>query len=432
MNAMIYESEKVEFKEMFTDKIYREVIAFANSDGGLILIGVDDDGNTVGLDDIDGTYTRITNGIRDAIMPDVTMFIRYELQDNGIIKIEINEGSLKPYYLKSKGMTPSGVFVRQGASTAPASWEQIRRLIKVADGGLYEDSRSLNQELTFNQAYTEFNKKNIPFDSTKYISLGIKNAETGLYTGLGQLISDQCEHTIKVAVFDDITATVFRDRKEFGGSVFNQLHDTFDYLMLCNQTRSTIKGLERHDSRDYPDEAIREALLNAIVHREYSFSGSTIINVCNDRMEFISLGGLTPGLSETDIRAGISQPRNKNLANIFYRLRHIEAYGTGIRRIFSLYNDYSVQPEVITTDNTFTMILPNMNVKSFSKSITKNLSPQEKIIIEYLQSNESASEEDIQSLLGVKRTRSYILMKKLIDADIVKTVGYGKDKIYTL
>jgi Predicted transcriptional regulator containing an HTH domain and an uncharacterized domain shared with the mammalian protein Schlafen len=433
----MYESEKIEFKEMFTDKIYREVIAFANSDGGVILIGVDDKGNAVGIDDIYDTYNRITNGIRDIIMPDVTMCIRYTLKSDNTIEIEINEGSLKPYYIRSKGMTPSGVFVRQGASSAPASWEQIRQFIKTSDGVSFEESRSLNQELTFHQVSAEFQKKAVPFDESKYVSLGLKNAVSGLYTGLGLLISDQCEHSIKIAVFDDINATVFRDRKEFSGSVFNQLYDAFNYLMLCNQTKSIIKGLERYDNRDYPDEAVREALLNAITHRDYSFSGSIIINVCNDRMEFISIGSLPPGLSETDIRAGISQPRNKNLANIFYRLRHIEAYGTGIRRIFNLYADYPVQPKIIITENTFTIILPNMNssidiYNHLSDLNNTTLSLQEKNIIEYLQLHESAADEDIQSLIDVKRTRAYVIIKKLIDMGIIKAVGYGKGKKYTL
>ena len=112
-----YENESVEFKSQFTDSIYKEVIAFANSEGGIIYIGVDDKGNTVGIENIDETYTKLTNGIRDNISPDVTLFIRYKLQDNKIISIEVGEGSFKPYYLKSKGLKPSGVFIRQGASS---------------------------------------------------------------------------------------------------------------------------------------------------------------------------------------------------------------------------------------------------------------------------------------------------------------------------
>ena len=102
---MQYESERIEYKSQMIDDIYKEVIAFANTDGGVIYLGIDDKGNQIGIDNVGETYTRLTNGIRDAIAPDVTMFVRYVLQDNKVIRIEVGEGSYKPYYLKSKGKT---------------------------------------------------------------------------------------------------------------------------------------------------------------------------------------------------------------------------------------------------------------------------------------------------------------------------------------
>ena len=222
------------------------------------------------------------------------MFVKYRL-DNGIIEIGISEGTAKPYYLKSKGLKPSGVYVRQGASSVPASPEQIRQMIKLSDGEVYETARSLEQDLTFSAAEKVFSEH--------------------LYTNLAKIISDQCEHTIKVAVFADDRNTVFKAHREFSGSVFTQLEEAFDYLMLCNQNPSQIVGINRIDRWDYPVEALREALLNSIVHRDYSFSGSIIINVNDSCMEFISLGGLVQGLSADDIKNGISQLRNRNLAS---------------------------------------------------------------------------------------------------------------------
>ena len=98
---MQYESEGIEYKSQMTDDIYKQVIAFANTEGGIIYIGIDDKGNLTGIDDVDETYTRLTNGIRDAIAPDITMFVRYVFQENKVIRIEVGEGSYKPYYLKS-------------------------------------------------------------------------------------------------------------------------------------------------------------------------------------------------------------------------------------------------------------------------------------------------------------------------------------------
>ncbi len=355
------ETERIEYKSKLTDDIYKEIIAFANTEGGIVYVGVDDQGNITGLDNIDETYTRLTNGIRDAIHPDVTMFVRYILQNNEVIRIEIGEGSYKPYYLKSKGLKPSGVYVRQGASSVQASWDMIRRMIRDTDGEVYEAMRSLDQNLTFDGAQKAFDKYNVAFSEDKYRALGIWDEHTNEYTNLGHLLSDQCRHSIKIAVFSDLDNSIFRDAKEFKGSIFEQLEQSFAYLQLCNRTSASFSGLERIEKQDYPEEAIREALLNAIVHRDYSFSGSIIINVNDTKMEFISIGGLLPGLSESDICNGISQPRNPKLAEVFFRLRLIESYGTGIKKIFRLYQNCSKQPQMMITDNTFKMVLPNRN-----------------------------------------------------------------------
>lgn len=143
--------------------------------------------------------------------------------------------------------------------------------------------------------------------------------------------------------------------------------------MLCNKTVATFKGLERVECSDYPQEAIRKALLNAIVHRDYSFSGSIIINVNDNEMEFISIGGLLPSLSLDDIRNGISQPRNKKLAEVFHRLHLIESYGTGIRRIYNLYKDCVIKPSIEVTANTFKIILANMNSINAKETINNTL-----------------------------------------------------------
>ena len=211
---------------------------------------------------------------------------------------------------------------------------------------MFEEMRTVQQDLTFDEAAVAFKRYKVDFSEDKYIALGLRNIHDDQYTNLALLLSDQCQHTTKIAVFNDESCTEFRDSKEFGGSIFKQFENSINYLALCNRTVSTIKGVVRTDKQDYPEEAIREALLNALVHRDYSFSGSIIINVNDSKMEFISLGGLLPGLSTEDIRLGVSQPRNKKLAEIFHRLRLIESYGTGIRRIFKLYANCPVQPSI--------------------------------------------------------------------------------------
>ena len=423
---MTYENESIEYKREYVDEICKEVIAFANTNGGKLLIGVDDSGNPVGLENIDDTYTRVTNTIRDSISPDVTMFVKYSLS-NSVISAEVSEGTAKPYYLKSKGLKPSGVYVRQGASSVPASTEQIRQMIKLSDGDVYETARSLEQDLTFTAAEKVFREHKVDFSSEKYPALGICSLSDNLYTNLAKIISDQCEHTIKIAVFADDNNTIFKAHKEFGGSVFTQLEEAFDYLMLCNQNPSTIVGINRIDKWDYPVEALREALLNAIVHRDYAFSGSIIINVNESCMEFVSLGGLVQGLSADDIKNGISQLRNRNLAEMFHRLNFIESYGTGIRRIFALYSDFKEQPEISVTSNSFKITLPNMN-KCSAPETHHEITEQEQSILDYLDEHGEMTELDVQQLLGVKKTRAFNLIQALKSAQLVEVVGRGADK----
>ena len=435
---MQYESERIEYKSQMIEDLYREVIAFANSDGGVIYIGIDDQGNLTGIDNVDETYTRITNGIRDAIAPDVTMFVRYILQDNKVIQIEVGEGSYKPYYLKSKGMKPNGVYVRHGASSVQASPDQIRKMIKESDGDNFEASRCMEQELTFHAAETAFKQYGVEFSVEKYRALGI--TKNDVFTNLALLLSDQCHHTIKVAVFKDEFCTEFRDSKEFGGSVFKQFEDVVNYLALCNKTVSTIKGLVRTDKQDYPNEVIREALLNALVHRDYSFSGSIIINVNDSKMEFISLGGLLPGLSTEDIRIGISQPRNKKLAEVFHRLRLIESYGTGIRRIFKLYENCPVQPSIEATTNAFRIVLPNMNATDTANEDTPAttgkstvaITPQMKTVMDYLAKYDEMTDEDLQELLNIKNTRAYQIARQMHENELIDIIGRGASKKYKL
>lgn len=428
---MIFETENIELKSEFTEEIYKEIIAFANTDGGTVYVGIDDNGNAVGPDNPDKEYTRITNGIRDAIMPDVTMFVRFSIDNKKVVRITVSEGTNKPYYLRSKGLKPSGVYVRQGTSSAPASSEQIRKMIKESDGDVFEEMRSLNQQLTFESAKRAFARYNTEFNETKYSALGIKGTD-GLFTNLGLILSDNCSHTIKIAVFADSSNTEFRDNKEFGGSVFSQLEDAFNYLMLCNKTAATFEGLERIESRDYPEEAVREALLNAIVHRDYSFSGSIIINVNNTETEFISIGGLVPGLSAEDIRSGISQPRNPKLAEVFHRLHLIESYGTGIRRIYKLYENCAAQPHIEVTANTFKIVLPNMNENQSAAKHKPEISERMKTVLGFISKNGAITDTEISNLLNLKKTQTYTVVKQMQQLGLISAVGKGKNKKYIL
>ena len=302
-------------------------------------------------------------------------------------------------------------------------------MIKDSDGDDFESMRSIEQELTFTSAAAAFESYGVDFSEEKYLALGMIHKNDGLFTNLALLMSDQCQHSIKVAVFGDDENTTFKDSREFKGSIFKQINETFRYIMLSNRTSSVFKGLERIDKSEYPEAALREALLNSVVHRDYSYSGSIIININDKQMEFVSIGGLLPGLTADDIRSGISQPRNKNLAEVFHRLKLIEAYGTGIRRIYKLYENCSVQPRIEVTHNTFKMILPNMSVAE-PLAVKTYLTPQKEHILDFISKNGQITEAEIMKLLGVKRTRAYTVAKQMCDDNLIAAVGRGVDKKY--
>ena len=273
----------------------------------------------------------------------------------------------------------------------------------------------------------------VEFGEHKYNNIGIRSHAQQLYSNVGLLLSDQCAHTVKVAVFADEQNTVFRARKEFTGSVLRQLEEAFAYLQLNNKNRSVIDGLARKDYWDYPEYAIREALMNALIHRDYGFSGSIIININDNCMEFISIGGLLPGLSTEDIRSGISQLRNQRLAEVFQCLNFLEAYGTGLRRIFSLYENCTALPTIDVTPNSFKLTLPNMNAAKTDAPLAKDaITPQMQTLLDHLKTSGEISEPEVQNLLDIKRTRAFTLLKQMSDAGLIKITGRGKNKKITL
>lgn len=265
--------------------------------------------------------------------------------------------------------------------------------------------------------------------------MGIYDVERQLFTNLGLLASDQCTHTVKIAVFSDSENAVFLDRREFAGSVFTQLRQAFEYIMLNNRTVSTIQALDRYDMSDYPEEALREALINALMHRDYSFSGSIIININARQMEFISLGGLVSALNREDILNGISLSRNPRLSQLFFRLKHSEAYGTGLRRIFALYRDCPQQMSISVTENTFRLTLPNMNyahetVDDVSEPAPRYVTEQMQTVLDHLSVHREAGEDALMELLNVKRTRTYLITRQMVDMGLLTIIGRGKHKKY--
>ena len=421
----------IEFKELeketerIPESAIKAVVAFLNTEGGELYIGVCDDGSVCGVANPDDTSKRLSSSIHDAIRPDASPFISIrigEKEGKYIVKASVIVGTERPYYLAKAGLKPGGVYTRLGNACIPMSEAGIRSLMLETTGTSFERARSMEQDLSFSTLQEAMAKQHFEFGQAQMETLQLIGRDT-LFTNVALLLSDQCTHTCKVAVFQGRDTTLFRDRREFSGSILKQLAEVYEFLDTYNKTKASIKGLYREDTLDYPKEAIREALLNCLIHRDYLFSGSNIVNVYDDHIEFISLGGLVRGLSMEAIQLGVSQSRNPILASIFYRLRLVESYGTGIRKILHLYGDCARKPLFKAAEGAFSCILPNRNeevqyvqTQEGVMSVAKDAFGSEKSsILSLAKQRGSISRKEVEDLMGLKTTKAFRLIKELCD-----------------
>lgn len=200
-----------------------------------------------------------------------------------------------------------------------------------------------------------------------------------------------------------------------------QLEEAENYLKLNNKVSGKIQGMKRIDKYDYPEESLREVLLNCIGHRNYEISGSTLIHIFTDRIEFLSLGGLVKGLTIEDIKLGSSSSRNPKLISIFHRLGLVEAYGSGIPRMLELYKNSTKLPDIQVAPNSFLVNMPKLSLKQ--EYIT---------IIKYLENNEVATREEIEKLLKAKKVKTITILNEMIERKLISKEGKSRDIVYKI
>ncbi|MDD3694908.1 MAG: putative DNA binding domain-containing protein [Lentisphaeria bacterium] len=431
------ESSRLEYKRDYSDNIRRCVIAFANSDGGKIYVGIEDDGRVCGLPALDESLLRISNSIRNSIVPDLSMFTRCEvlqIEDKQVICIEVERGTARPYYWREKGLRPEGVFVRHGAATVPASQAAILQMIRDSASDSFEERRSLLQELSFEQSAPFFQNQGLAFGSEQRRTMHFFNAD-GLYNNLALLLSDQCRHSMRLAVFQGGEKILFRDRRELNGSLLKQLEESHAFLQQHNRLSAEFVGLQRIDRYDYPPEAIREALLNLIVHRDYSLAGSSLVSLFDNRLELVGLGGLVGGLSLEDVNLGVSLFRNRNLGEIFYRLRLIEAYGTGLLKIKEAYHGFALQPKIELSANAFKLTLYNRNHSMpplDGRQETVQAADREHVVMRLIKRSGLTSRREVELACDISQGAANLLLREMCQKGLILRRGAGKKTHYTL
>ena len=421
---MYIESEVLELKREVTKDLNKEIIALANTKGGTIYIGYDDDSTLVGVKNAKAELDKISNIISDTIDPNLVFNIKMDIlkdENLDIIKIEVLKGINRPYYIKNKGMTSDGVYVRLGATNRQATRDEIKKMIKEDDEYSFEDVRSNKQELTFETVIKEFANKNIEFNETKMNNLGLTN-EKGEYTNLAYIISDQNPYAIKIALYKNNEKVEFLDRKELeNSSIFHQLREALDYLNLTIKVAGKIVGIERIDKPEYNMEILRECLLNSIIHKNYDMNSSIMINIYQDIIEFVNVGGLVGGLTIEDIKNGSSAQRNPKLATLFHRLNYVESYGSGIPRIMASYKMQDNKPIISAMPNSFSIKLPKI---IYSEEI--------ETIINIIESKGKISREDVEKAFNCGKTKAVEILNKYVNENILRKESIGNKTFYEL
>ena len=413
------ENENIEFKEEYTDKIYKEIVAFLNTNSGTIYVGANDRGDIIGLKDAKDVEEKISNGIKNLISPECSIFVSVNIEksDNKeYICIKVSKGN-DIYFLSQKGIT-KGTYLRTGSCSLPANGETLKQLILKNSNLTFENSISNNQNLSFEYIFKVLKNNNIDIKNENIKrNLHLMN-EQGVYTNLALLLSDQNPFSIKVAAYQTKGKEHFLDRKEFTGSVIETYDKLVDYLKLNSATYGIVETTNRIDIEQYPEFIIREIALNSIIHRDYSTLTSNIVNIYKDNeIEFISYGALYGNITVEDILNGLSTTRNPYLQSIFMRIDEVEAIGSGLKRVNEFYKIKGLKLQINALPSSFIVRLPKIDLNN-----PQNNGDEQKLY-KYIQIKGYITRKEAEVILEKERTATTKVLNKMIQDGIIKKVG---------
>ena len=357
------ESESVELKAIVVEDIKKEIIAFANCEGGKLYIGIQDDGTVLGLDNPDEAALQVSNMVRDAIKPDLTMFLHYEtltIAGKKIVAVDIQQGTERPYYIAKKGKETTA-FIRINGTSRPADARKLKELElegqNISYDSLQEIGREFDKEKALKLCETmkkiaviscKTDEKNAAKDMTieKLEDFGIlcRVGRTLYPTHAFDLMTDNKSKASKIqcALFKGTIRDVFIDQKEFDGPIYEQVEKAYQFVLRHINMGAEIEGIYRNDSYELPVSAIREMIANAVVHRSYVDKSCIQVSIFDDRVEVLSPGMLYGGLDIETAKLGKSTCRNEAIAEAFHYMHIVEAWGTGIPRIINRCREYDL------------------------------------------------------------------------------------------
>ena len=337
------ETTRIEYKLALTPEldVEKEVIAFLNyKEGGFVYIGIDGEGNIVGVDDVDGVMLKLKDRIKNNVLPSAMgLFDIAEEKRDGrsVVKVTVASGVEKPYFKSKYGMTPKGAYIRVGTSAEPMPQEMIDRLFASRIRNSIGRIVSNRQDLTFEQLriYYDEHGKRLNDNFARTLEL---QTEDGRYNYVAYLLADENNNSIKVAKYSSLDRCDLIENNEYGYcSLIKATKSVLTKLEIENRTAATITPMERIEKPLWDRVALREAVINAIVHNDYSFEVPPKFEIFPDRLEITSAGRLPESLSREEFFSGISIPRNKELMRIYRDVELVESLGSGIPRILRTY-----------------------------------------------------------------------------------------------
>ncbi|MBO7606988.1 MAG: putative DNA binding domain-containing protein [Paludibacteraceae bacterium] len=337
------ETNRIEFKRELTRDldIEREVVAFLNyREGGILYIGIDDDGLPVGVQDIDGDILRIKDRIRNGISPSpMGLFdVMIETIDNvEVIKIFVASGSEKPYYKTKYGLSEKGCFMRVGTAAEPMTNAQIEDFYARKVHNSLKNVVSPRQDLTFVQLKIYYTEKGFQLNDNFIRTLDLMT-DDGKYNYVAYLLADENSNSMKLAKYAGTDRYELISNNEYGYcSLITATQRVLDKLDVENKISSVITSKRRIDTPQWDKIAVREAVINAIVHNDYFYGAPSKIELFSDRLEITSIGKIPLGLTKEDFFCGVSMPRNRELMRVFRDVEMVEALGSGMNRIMRIY-----------------------------------------------------------------------------------------------
>ena len=339
---MFQESNRIELKATLNDKLEKEIVAFLNNrEGGILYIGIDDKGNPVKNSDLDSMQLKIADRIKNNILPSTLgLFdIATEYVDNiPITKIIVSSGLEKPYYIKSKGMSPNGCYMRLGTSTQPMSTTLIDELYAKRIHTTLRNIPSPRQDLTFAQLKIYYQERGFELNRKFANSLELLTPD-GQYNYIAYLLADENGVSIKVAKYTGTTKVDLVENEEYGYcSLIKAANHILEKMKIENVTKVKVTSTKRIEKNLVESVPLREALINAVVHNDFSREIPPVFEVFSDRIEITSYGGLIPGQSKEDFFSCSSMPRNRELMRVFKDLGLVEQLGSGMSRILQSYD----------------------------------------------------------------------------------------------